>query len=585
MDFLDKKLFIDVIMKKGNRIINGFKKQTQETIWKYLDGLADRKDVYSERLYGISPNLSKRKNTYIYVHNTCVVVVVMDPCGALNELADEEMFNDESPLYFTEKSHRVSPVWKLSGTIQRVKQDLESFHIAKPVWGVLLTESNIINFFDMEDEWEEMGITVIDELEDLNNREVRVNTDEQLPVGQKVMNALVSLTYYGLPPEEEMKEFEELVTDCAKYAQQDRKKKEDEEFQQLLRDFIDGMEQGKDDEDGVNNEGVKSEKSDEDEEDDICLDDEDTDLFPPGLPSGYIEQNNHTTVKAEILPPLTNPREELDKLVGCDDIKHRIDELLALTSFNKMMREAFPDIKQHEVSLHSVFFGRPGTGKTTVCKIYGSLLHEAGVLSKGHVVVADRGTFMGTLWGDEERSVRQVVEMAQGGVLMIDEAYLLNSRNEKDPAHMIIPLLLKVLADESQRDIAVVLCGYKDEMMRLLDTNPGIPSRFPNRFEFKDFTIDELMEITRRRIKEYHYRFTEAAWQQFKDVLATAYSARDPQSWGNARFIANQLERIYIRHAMRCVREHPTDKEQLLTLTQADIQPIEVARPRPRIGF
>lgn len=568
-------------MKTGNRLINGFRKQTQETIWNYLDGLADRKDVYSERLNGISPHLSKNKNTYIYVHNTCVVVVVMDPCGKLNELADEEMFNDESPLYFTEKSHRVSPVWKLSGAVQRVKHELETFHISKPVWGVLLTESNIINVFDMEDEWEEMGITVIDELENLNSREVRVNTDESLPVGQKVMNALIGVAYYGLPPEEEMKEYEELVTDSAEDAKQDRKKKEEEEFEQLLREFIDGMGRG------------DSEKSDDDEDEDDGDDEDDDDeeeeslmgspLF--GLPFGTVEQNNNITVKVEILQPLKNPRAELEKLVGCNDIKKRIDQLLALTHFNKMMCEAYPDIKPHEVSLHSVFFGRPGTGKTTVCKIYGSLLHEAGVLSKGHVVVADRGTFMGTLWGDEERSVRQVVEMAQGGVLMLDEAYLLNTCNEKDPAHMIIPLLLKMLADEKQRDIAVVLCGYKKEMMQLLDTNPGIPSRFPNRFEFQDFTIDELLEITRRRIKEYRYHFTDHAWQKFKNQLVSAYETRDPQSWGNARFIANLLERIYIQHAQRCVKYCSSDKGKWLTLTSADILPIEVARPRPRIGF
>ena len=562
-------------MKTGNRLINRFRKQNNDTIWDFLDGLADRKDVYSERLYGISPHLSKNKNTYIYVHNTCVVVVFMDPCGALNELADEEMFNDESPLYFTEKSHRVSPVWKLSGAIDKVKDNLETFNISKPVWGVLLTESNIINVFDMEDVWEEMGITVIDELENLDSREIRVNTDESLPVAQKVMDALISVTYDALPPEEERKEFEELVNDCAESAQQDRKKKEEEEFEQLLRDFIDGMEKG-----GENDDEEEDQDNDEDEEEEEDL------MGSPffGLPSGNIEQNN-ATVKVEILPPLMNPREELEKLVGCNDIKNRIDELLSLTHFNKMMREAFPDIKTLEVSLHSIFFGRPGTGKTTVCKIYGSLLHEAGVLSKGHVVVADRSTFIGTHWGDEERSIRQVVEMAQGGVLMIDEAYLLNTRNEKDPAHMILPMLLGMLADEKQRDIAVVLCGYKEPMMRLLDTNPGIPSRFPNRFEFKDFTIDELMEITRRRIKEYHYHFTAPAWQKFKDVLVSAYDMRDPQSWGNARFIANLLEHIYIRHALRCVKERPSDKDQLLTLTQNDVQPIEVARPRPRIGF
>ena len=93
---------------------------------------------------------------------------------------------------------------------------------------------------------------------------------------------------------------------------------------------------------------------------------------------GEIEQNGTISVKVEILRPIANPREELDKLVGCDDIKRRMDELVALTSYNKMMRELFPDNKQHEVSLHSVFLGRPGTGKTTVCKIFGSLLRKAG---------------------------------------------------------------------------------------------------------------------------------------------------------------------------------------------------------------
>lgn len=582
-------------MKTGNRLINGFKKQTQETIWNYLDGLADRKDVYSEGLYGILPQLSKNKNTYIYVHNTCVVVVVMDPCGAMKEIADEEMINDEKPLYFTGQRHRISPVYGLSEAVRSVRHELETSHIQKPVWGVLLTESNIMNAYGMEEVWEEMGITVIDELENLNNREIRVNTDECLPAGKKVMDALISLTYFTEPTEEEMESFEQLDDDRAEDVKQSRKEEEVDEFEQLLRDFIDSLGQGESEGTGDDIDEDDDEELDDEEEDDMeDLEDEDDEEQEDerqsgspffGQPSGTVEQNNNVSVKVEILPPLANPRAELDKLVGCDDIKKCIDQLLALTRFNKMMCEAYPDIKQHEVALHSIFFGRPGTGKTTVCKIYGSLLHEAGVLSKGQVVVADRGTFIGTLWGDEERSVRQVVEMAQGGVLMIDEAYLLNTRNERDPSHMIIPLLLKMLADEKQRDIAVVLCGYKNEMMQLLDTNPGIPSRFPNRFEFRDFTIDELLEITRRRIKEYRYHFTAHAWQKFRNLLVSAYDARDPQSWGNARFIANQLEHIYIQHAQRCVKECPSDKSQWLTLTSADIQPVEVARPRPRIGF
>jgi len=250
-----------------------------------------------------------------------------------------------------------------------------------------------------------------------------------------------------------------------------------------------------------------------------------------------------------------------------------------------MVLEAFPKAKVHEVSLHSVFLGRPGTGKTTVCKIYGSLLREAGALSKGHVVVADRGTFIGTLWGDEERSVRQVLEIAQGGVLMIDEAYLLNSKSENDPGRMVLQLLMQILADETQRDFAVVLCGYKEPMMKLLDSNPGLPSRFPNRYEFQDFSVEELMKITRCRVSEYQYHFTHQAWLKYKSILEAAYKERDPQTWGNARFVTNLLERIFIQHAQRCVKEPPATGQRLLTLTPADITPIEIPRSKPRIGF
>ena len=367
----------------------------------------------------------------------------------------------------------------------------------------------------------------------------------------------------------------QTITEQAEKPEQTLSESE-EEFARLLREF---MEDAPD---------KKSEESDDkdmgsgEEEDDEADTEEES---PTDLPSGIIEQNNNLSIKVEILRPIPNPREELEKLVGCQSIKTRLDELLAMTRYNKMLRETFPTTKVHEISLHSIFFGRPGTGKTTVCKIFGSLLHEAGALSKGHVVVANRSTFIGTLWGDEERSVNQIIEIAQGGVLMIDEAYLLNSKNDHDPGKLVVQLLMEVLADEKQRDIAVVLCGYKEPMTRLLDTNPGLHSRFPNRFEFNDFTVDELVEISLRRIDEYKYHFTRQALQKYRNVLTEAYRVRDPQSWGNARFVANQLERIYIQHAHRCTKERHISGKRLLTLTPSDIVPIDVPRPKPHLGF
>jgi AAA+ superfamily predicted ATPase len=326
-------------------------------------------------------------------------------------------------------------------------------------------------------------------------------------------------------------------------------------------------------EESADDDGMESEDSED-------LYDDDT-IFP----DGEVEQNQSLSVKVDILRPIANPRVELDRLVGCGEIKQRMDELVSLASYNKILHDLYPTGKQHKVSLHSLFLGRPGTGKTTVCKIYGSLLRQAGALSKGHVVVCDRSTFIGTLWGDEERSTHQVLDMAKGGVLMIDEAYLLNSSNANDPGKLVIQLLMNALADETQRDIAIVLCGYKEPMQKLLDLNPGLQSRFPNKFEFQDFTVEELLEITKRRVKEYNYEFTDDAWEKYVHMLSLTYQKRDPQTWGNARFIGNQLERIYIQHASRCVKQQPIEKSALLLLIPEDIVPIEIPRPKARIGF
>ena len=558
-------------ISKIKRLISGFKRQNRLTIQNHLDTLADDPIVYSEHLTGIGPHL-KDNNIYIYIDHWCLVLVCLDNCVHKDELADEELFGDEKPLYFTESSHRVSPVWQLTETMHLIQQKLQESKISLHMRGVLLSGSNFINGNDIKAEWEEKGVTVIDNLEGLADWSIGVNTDDDILGGKMVMDAIKDLVKRpNSSRDEEEEEFAKLLDKFLKQDIKPVKGNEDEDEDEKT-----------DEEEDEEDEEEDEKETEEKKEEEGPLESDDIDLC---LPPGFIEQNNNITVKVDILPPMSNPRAELDKLVGCQDIKRHIDELLALTRYNKMMRNAYPNAKIHEVSLHSIFFGRPGTGKTTVCKIFGSLLHEAGALSKGHVVVAERGTFLGTLWGDEERSVRQVLEMAQGGVLMIDEAYLLYSKNERDPGRMVIQLLMQALSDESQRDFAVVLCGYKEPMMQMIESNPGLPSRFPNHFYFDDFTIDELLEITRRRIREYQYHFTHQAWQKYRSMLTAAYQVRDPQTWGNARFVANQLERIFIQHAQRCVKESPANGQRLLTLTQADITPIEVPRSKPRIGF
>lgn len=547
---------------KTNGLIEGIKKQTRNTVWKHLDALAADSAVYSTHLKGLSPFLTDY-DVYMYCNDTSVVIVCLDCCGHGVKSIYDESKDLSAVILSDDQAPRLSVVWQVAKAVDLVKTVFEKSRPNLDVYGLLLTEANILNVYPLEEMWEIHHVRVIDDFRRLKGHKIKVNEND----GLRCKAYVKAITNAHL---------DESTTEspAASYVGIGLDDDEDDDIESLFN--------WSDKDNGNSN-----------SESDNCCDNDDEEenkdiknVFDDFLfPEGTISQNPTMNVKVDVLQPIDNPREELDNLVGCGDIKRRMDELVALTNYNKMMCELFPNGKRHDVSLHSVFLGRPGTGKTTVCKIYGSLLHQAGALSKGHVVVCDRGTFIGTLWGDEERSVRQVLEVARGGVLMIDEAYLLNGKHEHDPGKLVLPLLMNILADETQRDIAVVLCGYKEPMMKMLDSNPGLQSRFPNMFEFQDFSVSELLEITRRRIKDYEYQFTTEAWEKFCGIISGAYSERDPDTWGNARFIANQLERIYIRHAERCMKQRPASQRELLMLTPEDIVPIHVARPRARIGF
>lgn len=548
---------------KTNGLIEGIKKQTRNTVWKHLDALAADSAVYSTHLKGLSPFLTDY-DVYMYCNDTSVVIVCLDCCGHGVKSIYDESKDLSAVILSDDQAPRLSVVWQVAKAVDLVKNVFEKFIPDFDVYGLLLTEANIFNVYPLEQMWDVHHVRVIDDFRRLRGHKIKVNDNDSLRC-KSYVGVISNLS------------LDDTTVEIATTSMSS--------VGEVVNDDIDDLFRTPDENNGL--------LSDSNSESDNCCDNDDEEenkdiknVFDDFLfPEGTISQNPTMNVKVDVLQPIDNPREELDNLVGCGDIKRRMDELVALTNYNKMMCELFPNGKRHDVSLHSVFLGRPGTGKTTVCKIYGSLLHQAGALSKGHVVVCDRGTFIGTLWGDEERSVRQVLEVARGGVLMIDEAYLLNGKHEHDPGKLVLPLLMNILADETQRDIAVVLCGYKEPMMKMLDSNPGLQSRFPNMFEFQDFSVPELLEITRRRIRDYEYQFTTEAWEKFCGIISGAYSERDPDTWGNARFIANQLERIYIRHAERCMKQRPASQRELLMLTPEDIVPIHVARPRARIGF
>lgn len=544
-------------------LYNAFCKQTRRTFWTFLHTLAQQEDIYSTHLTDFGPYKDSPVDYYVFSNGKEIVLLFVEKYTLKQEKIDKAKG--------TFCSSCVDDLVPIIDATRYVKRRVDVVAPGTKVESIMLSDREC---FDDLMEWMdvEFPFRIIDNLRTLNKRSIEVN-EQHGEKGKKLMDDVIHCNCI-LPEEDEI-----TVRKCIDDG-----------------DDYDGEDEDEDEEDDEEYSDEEEQTPEEDDEYDFgkalqdflessAEEDRRERNSPFSISHSQIDQNENTHVNVEILRLNQEPQLALLNLVGCDEIKRRMDELLSLGIYNNLMRKHFPDSKQHDISLHSIFYGRPGTGKTTVCKIYGALLHQAGVLSSGHVVVCDRGTFIGPLWGDEERALQKVLEIAKGGVLMIDEAYLLGGKSDRDPGRLVIQLLMNILADESQRDIAVVLCGYKEPMKQLLAVNPGLDSRFPNKFEFPDFSVEDLLRITLRRIDEYNYEFTDQAWDKYCDILRKAYQQRDPDTWGNARFVANQLDRIYIQHAARCVHHIPKDISQMRTITADDIQPIEVPKPKMRIGF
>lgn len=298
-----------------------------------------------------------------------------------------------------------------------------------------------------------------------------------------------------------------------------------------------------------------------------------------GYPDGKM-MSGKNKIQVEILIPPSHPFEKLNRLVGCEDIKRRLEEFKSLAEYNKACRSQSREFPVMEIFLHSIFFGNPGTGKTTVCRLYGALLKEAGLLSKGHVVVADRNIFCGDCFGNTEEMIPQLLEMSKGGILMFDEAYLLEGVHREDPNKMVLPLMLSALADERNKDFAVVLCGYKDKLDKMIEQNPGLYSRFINRFEFKDYSLDELTEIGVRYLKTFGHSFSPDGLSCFREELKAAMSGSRDETWANARSVKSMIEHTYVQRAMRYRKDATLDR----IITAEDVATIPLSHRR-RIGF
>lgn len=278
------------------------------------------------------------------------------------------------------------------------------------------------------------------------------------------------------------------------------------------------------------------------------------------------------TVEAQDIPMVSsssgNEMAALDELIGLVKIKTKVkDYLNAVKLAGRRMEQGLPT---NMPRLHMAFLGNPGTGKTTVAEIIGKVFASWGILSEGRVIRTEKSQMVGQWIGETEQKMRTLLERARGNILFIDEAYQLVEGGEKDYGRIVMNSLLTELGKDNA-DIVVILAGYTAPMKMLLESNEGIESRFPNVFNFEDYTPDELVEIGKLMIKKQGFILTEGAEKNMRAIIEEEAEKPSPR-FGNGRFVSNLLQNeILATLGARTAKiEHPA-KEELSTILPEDV--------------
>lgn len=273
--------------------------------------------------------------------------------------------------------------------------------------------------------------------------------------------------------------------------------------------------------------------------------------------------------------PLTGPwaewQRELDRLIGLDNVKALVYEIYALLQVTRLRQEAGLQTQSHVY--HMVFKGNPGTGKTTVARLLAKLFQGMGLLSKGHLVEVERADLVGEYIGHTAQKTRELVKKALGGVLFVDEAYSLARGGEKDFGKEAIDTLVKAMEDYKNQFV-LILAGYTLEIETFMLTNPGLPSRFPVRMTFSDYTVDQLIQIAEGMAKEREYALLPQSLFKLRELLVQE-KVNTPFAFSNARFVRNVIERSIRNQAVRLLTQYPSGspgRQELMALRPEDVR-------------
>ena len=284
--------------------------------------------------------------------------------------------------------------------------------------------------------------------------------------------------------------------------------------------------------------------------------------------TGNDETNAPAVEEARPKEKIEDLQAELDSYIGLAAIKREVKNLINMVTVYQLRKDN--GLPTTDLSLHMVFSGNPGTGKTTVARLMARIYHSLGILSQGQLVEVDRSGLVAGYVGQTAIKTRKVIESALGGVLFIDEAYALNGNSENDFGQEAIDTILKAMEDHRD-DLIVIVAGYSGPMGDFVSSNPGLESRFNKYFTFPDYTGEQLMAIFCAQCDRNGYKLTEESEKAARALFDRLYEERN-ENFGNGRDVRNRFEDMIVRQSNRVAMMENPGKDDLMAVLPEDLE-------------